>query len=84
MRPMIVGAAAALCFAAPAHAEVFQKAENGFVIRLSADVKASAEDAWAALVKPSEWWSKQHTWSGDAANLSVDPPRRRVLVRNPP
>ena len=72
MRLTILAAIASLV-AVPAQAEVFQKTANGFVIRLSADVKANADETWATQVKPSEWWSKQHTWSGDAANLSVDP-----------
>lgn len=59
--------------ATAAHAEVFQKAENGFVIRTGADVEALPDGAWRTLVNPSEWWSPDHTYSSDAANLSLDP-----------
>ena len=35
-------------------------------------MKASPEDAWKALVQLSRWWSDAHTYSGKAANLSLD------------
>jgi hypothetical protein len=64
----------ALALLAPtAHAEVHQKAETGFVIRSGADVEASPDAAWRTLVDPSQWWSPDHTYSSDAANLSLDP-----------
>ena len=28
--------------------------------------------AWAALIAPAEWWDDAHTFSGKAANLSLD------------
>lgn len=27
---------------------------------------------WDAIVQPSRWWSKSHTYSGDSAQLSLD------------
>jgi uncharacterized protein YndB with AHSA1/START domain len=72
MRLIIAASCAALALAPPAAAEVFQKAENGFVVRQAAEVKASPDETWAELLKPAGWWSKQHTWSGDAANLSIE------------
>jgi uncharacterized protein YndB with AHSA1/START domain len=34
--------------------------------------KATPEVVWAQLTRISEWWSADHTWSGDAANLSLN------------
>lgn len=62
----------ALCGAAPASAEVVASSETGFVIRLSAEVAASADETWRTLVTPAQWWNKAHTFSGDAANLYID------------
>jgi len=62
----------ALCGAAPASAEVVSSSEAGFVIRLSAEVAANADDTWRTLVTPAQWWNKAHTFSGDAANLYID------------
>ncbi len=59
--------------AAPACAEVTQKTESGFVVRVTAEVAASPADAWKAFTTPSLWWSAQHTFSGDSANLALDP-----------
>lgn len=59
--------------AAPLRAEVVSSAETGFVIRQAADVTASPDEAWSQLLGPAGWWSGKHTYSGDAANLSIDP-----------
>lgn len=66
-------AAGLIVLSAPACAEVTQKSDAGFVIRVSAEVAASPENAWKAFTTPSRWWSEQHTFSGDAANLTLDP-----------
>ncbi len=62
----------ALTTAAPVSAAVTTVAEAGFVVRLVAETTASAEEAWDALVKPAGWWDDAHTYSGDAANLTID------------
>ncbi len=54
-------------------AKVAQVDERGFVIRDVVDVAASPEEVWTMLLKPARWWDSSHTWSGDAANLSLDP-----------
>ncbi len=56
-----------------ARAEVSRQSDAGFVVRLGVDVKAAPDAAWRELVRPAGWWSSQHTWSGNAANLSLDP-----------
>jgi len=57
----------------PALAEVFQKADNGFIIRNGAVVTAAPDVAWRTIINPADWWSADHTYSGDSANLSLDP-----------
>jgi uncharacterized protein YndB with AHSA1/START domain len=67
-------AAAALALGAhPAAAEVVAKSDSGFVSRLAVEVKAAPAEAWKALVAPNTWWNKEHTYTGDAANLYIDP-----------
>jgi hypothetical protein len=56
----------------PANAKVAQVAANGFVIRHLVEVPSSVEETWAVLVKPAVWWDADHTWSGNAANLTLD------------
>lgn len=76
MRKAVVAAAALSALlvvpAWPAGAEVAVQTDTGFVIRISAEVPASKDAVWKALVVPSKWWSGEHTWSGDPANLYID------------
>ncbi len=54
-----------------AHAEVVSAGPHGFEIRQMVQVvvpQAAAFDAFAQLPR---WWSKEHTYSGDSANLSL-------------
>ncbi|MFM5930988.1 MAG: SRPBCC domain-containing protein [Novosphingobium sp.] len=65
-------AAAVLVQAGPALAEVKEMTDAGFVIRMTEEVTASPEDSWKALISPADWWSGEHTYSGDAKNLYID------------
>jgi hypothetical protein len=73
MLARIAWAAALALTASPASAEVVDSSAAGFVVRQSADVSASPEAVWSELLKPAGWWSGQHSYSGNAANLSIDP-----------
>jgi uncharacterized protein YndB with AHSA1/START domain len=55
-----------------ARAEVTDSAPGGFTVKQTVTVAASAAKAWTALIDLPGWWDKSHTWSGDAANLSLD------------
>lgn len=69
-----LAAVAALAVATvPAIAKVAEVSDRGFVVRHMAEVPAGVEETWAMLLKPAEWWDSGHTWSGDAANMSIDP-----------
>ncbi len=63
---------AALALALPAKAEVLQSSADGFVTRTAADVSRSPMEVWAELIAPAHWWNKEHSWSGDSANLYID------------
>jgi uncharacterized protein YndB with AHSA1/START domain len=62
---------ATLLFAQPALADVKSVAENGFEVQASADIHASPDRVFAALGKIGQWWTSEHTASGNAANLSL-------------
>ena len=64
---------ATLSSAMPARAEVIATTTDGFVTRDTASVKADPLATWLALTKPGEWWSDQHSWSGDAKNMTLTP-----------
>lgn len=58
--------------AAPAQAEVVQSSAAGFEIKQEVTVDAPLQQAWDTVVAPQRWWSKEHTYSGDSANLYLD------------
>lgn len=66
----ILSAAAAV--AAPAAAEVVQSAPGGFEVKNEITVDAPIERAWAVVVAPRLWWNKDHTYSEDSTNLTLD------------
>ncbi|MDP2479654.1 MAG: SRPBCC domain-containing protein [Candidatus Palauibacterales bacterium] len=56
--------------AAPAAAQV---PPNGFVVRHETRIDAALARVYDALVAEiGEWWNPEHTFSGDARNLSLD------------
>jgi uncharacterized protein YndB with AHSA1/START domain len=65
--------AATLTLATTAHAEVVDAQANGFEVKRTALLNAPADKVYAALAQPSQWWNKDHTWSGSSANLSLAP-----------
>lgn len=69
----IVLAAGLFGMATSASAEVRAVGELGFAIRLSEQAAAEPLQVWNALVAPREWWSGDHTYSGDPAALSLEP-----------
>lgn len=56
-----------------ARAEVVAREENGFVVRVASEVMAPPAEAWKRLLTPAQWWQSQHTFSGESANLTLDP-----------
>ena len=72
---MIKGLAALiplLAGAAPAAAEVKSVAPNGFEVASVATISAPPDRVYAALGEVGRWWSPSHTFSKDAANLSLE------------
>jgi hypothetical protein len=64
--------AAASCIMNSAGAEVVDTTPSGFLIRHDVNVGATTEASWKALIDAGSWWNSDHTFSGNAANLSID------------
>jgi uncharacterized protein YndB with AHSA1/START domain len=62
-----------LLLAAPASAEVVRTSDTHFVIQHKLTIAAPPEKLWEVLVHPDRWWDPAHSYSGNAANLSLDP-----------
>jgi len=69
---LIAGGLAATA-ASPAAAELVAASDAGFVSHHEAVVMAAPSAVWAAMLEPSRWWNGEHTYSGNAANLTLDP-----------
>lgn len=52
---------------------VIAQDQNGFAIENSLDVGGDAAAAYALLEQPARWWNGDHTYSGDACNLILEP-----------
>ncbi|MDH4745286.1 SRPBCC domain-containing protein [Sphingomonas sp. CBMAI 2297] len=72
--PIVLALAAAVPVAGPAIAgEVTASTETSFTVTEKAVIAAPPARVWTVLIAPSAWWSGEHSWSGSAANLSLDP-----------
>jgi hypothetical protein len=69
---LLLGSALALA-ELPAAAEVAASSEAGFVSHNEATVAASPDATFGALAKPGDWWSGDHSYSGNAANMTLEP-----------
>jgi uncharacterized protein YndB with AHSA1/START domain len=55
-----------------ASAELTDTSPEGFSVVERAHVSAPSDKVYAALITPQHWWSGKHTFSGDAANLTLE------------
>jgi uncharacterized protein YndB with AHSA1/START domain len=66
----------ALAFAATlgttAHAAVSDLAPGGFALAETVHIAAPRDKVYAALIEPARWWSSNHSFSGNAANFTLD------------
>lgn len=61
-----------LAVAASASAEIADSAANGFTYKLVLNLQAPPETVYQRLLAIGNWWSSDHTFSGDAHNMSID------------
>lgn len=72
MKKTALPAAFALLAPVAVLADVVESSPTHYVLRHEATSTLSAEALWARLIEPSAWWHPDHTYSGDAKNLSLD------------
>ena len=56
---------------ASVNAEIVSASDGYFVLRHEGTTNLSPEATWERLVSPASWWHPDHTYSGDARNLSL-------------
>jgi hypothetical protein len=74
MQPCSVLAAALLLALLPAGAypEVADSSAAGFTVKIATRIEASPAAVYRGFMRVGEWWDSEHTWSGDARNLSME------------
>ena len=73
MNAVAVTLAIVMFASAPAHAAVVDAAAGGFTVRHTIEVRGQAVPSYRTVVeRVSAWWQADHTFSGNAANLSID------------
>jgi uncharacterized protein YndB with AHSA1/START domain len=68
MTPVVL----ALAVVGPAAAEVKSATPNGFEVASIVTIAAPADRVYSAFGEIGHWWSSSHTFSRDAANLSLE------------
>ncbi len=71
-RRWLVSLVMGLAAVQPAVADTTAVSGSGFTSSFRAEIKPAPAQAWAAVVQLPRWWSSAHTYSGNAANLSLD------------
>jgi uncharacterized protein YndB with AHSA1/START domain len=70
---LLIALAAPAAAAGAARAEVVDSGTGGFQVRETVQVKAAPAAVWKAMVEPGRWWDSEHTFSGDAKNMTLEP-----------
>ena len=52
-------------------AAVVSSGADGFVVREEVVFSGTPAVAWQRLIRPQDWWNKDHTYSKDSRNLSL-------------
>lgn len=69
---IVIGAVLAAICIGGAHAEIVGVSDGDVSWRETVHVAATPDKAYAALIQPSLWWSSEHSFSGNAANMTLD------------
>lgn len=64
-------AASTATLAPPVAAATSEVSPSGFIVNLRYEVNATPHRVWESLGEVGKWWTSSHTWSGNAANLSL-------------
>jgi hypothetical protein len=53
--------------------DVVDSAAGGFTVKITVAIAAPPDEVYGKLVgNVGDWWSKEHTYSGDSRNLSIE------------
>lgn len=55
-----------------ARGDVLEATPAGFAVKNTVTIAGTPSNVYGALGRVGSWWDPEHTYSGDAANLSID------------
>jgi uncharacterized protein YndB with AHSA1/START domain len=70
---VLLTVAVGLGFATAARAEVVDVQPNGFEVSETVHIAAPPDKVYAAFSQVGHWWDSDHSFSGDASHLSLNP-----------
>lgn len=73
MTRVVAALALSLALGSPAAADVVDAGATGFEVKVGADVNAAPDAVFRLITEVGRWWASSHTFSGNAANLSIEP-----------
>lgn len=56
----------------PLQAKIISSTAEHYVLQHQAESSLPPQALWQRLVQPSQWWHPDHTYSGDAQNLTLE------------
>lgn len=75
-RAVLAFAAATSCLSSttPSSAEILARAASGFELRITRTIAQPPTDVYRKAVRDvARWWDPEHTYSGQASNLTLEP-----------
>jgi hypothetical protein len=66
-------AAGLLLAPAAAAAKIESQGPNGFAVVHEGSAPIPPDALWKLVAAPNRWWTKAHSWTGDAENFFLDP-----------
>ncbi len=56
-----------------ANAKIIDAKPNGFLIEHEFEFEKAPKEVFNTIIAPQKWWLSDHTWSGKASNLYLEP-----------
>ena len=69
---MAVPAVAFLLASRWAAADIVDSSATGFTVKQSHTIQAAPQEVYRRIFRIGEWWNSQHSFSGDAHNLTIE------------
>lgn len=73
MKTRLPAILAGLFLVATARADIVESSDSHYVLKHEATSSLAPDALWARFIIPADWWHPDHTYSGDANNLSLQP-----------